>query len=63
MAKSQGPIERAWHASLLLLGCAVALSLTLQVLASLWGWLLLVAAVGLLVAALAWWRRRRRDDW
>ena len=65
--RSRGPIERAWHASLLLLGSVIAIALTLQVLAQIWGWLLLVAAIIAACAAGAGFAarlaRRHRDDW
>ena len=63
MSKHSDPVTKIWHGSLLLLGSAVAVVLTLQLLASIWGWLLLI---GLLVAVggvLIRWRGSRRDRW
>jgi len=63
MPKHPDPLTRLWHTSLLLLGCAVALSLTLQLLASIWPWIVVVAAVIVIAATLRAALRRRRDDW
>jgi hypothetical protein len=63
MSKRPNPVTRIWHGSLLLLGSVLAITLTLELLASIWGWLLLI---GLLVAGagvLVRWRGSRRDRW
>jgi putative effector of murein hydrolase LrgA (UPF0299 family) len=63
MSKHRDPVTRIWHGSLLLLGSALAIALTLELLASIWGWLLLI---GLLVAGagvLIRWVGSRRDRW
>jgi uncharacterized membrane protein YedE/YeeE len=63
MSKKQGPIERLWHGSLLILGSILALALALQVLGSIIGWLMVIAAIIALIAAVSFWLRRRRNDW
>lgn len=56
-------VQRLLSACLMLLGCVVALWLALELLAQIWGWLLLVGAVVALVAAVVIgyrvWRERR----
>ena len=63
MSKQAGPITRIWHGSLLLLGSAIAISLTLQLLASIWLWLVLIAVIAAVVGALIVWLRARRSNW
>lgn len=58
-----GYVQRLFRACLLILGSVLAIWLTLQFLAQIWGWLLLIAALiaGATVAVL-WlkhWRGRR----
>lgn len=59
----RGPIEWLFNACLLLLGCAIALTFTLSLLAQIWPWLVLI---GLVVGGVAVWVRlaaNRRRDW
>jgi hypothetical protein len=67
MSKRNGPIDQLWNGALLILGATIAIWLSLQVLAEIWGWLLLIAAIiGVLaggLAALRWWWNRRSSRW
>ena len=57
------PLGRLWHGSLLLLGSVIAIALTLQLLASIWGWLLLAAGVVAVIVAVVLALRARRNRW
>ena len=57
------PLEWLLTASLTLLGCAIALTIALSLLAHIWPWL---AALGVLVVAVVGWARiaaARRRRW
>ena len=58
-----GIFTRVFHATLLILGSVVAIYLALQLLSEIWGWLLLLAAVGAVGWALLRLRRYRADRW
>lgn len=61
--KKLDPLSRLWHISLLLLGIVLTLWLALQVLAAIWGWLLLIGAAVGAGATLVVWIRHRRNGW
>lgn len=63
MSKKSPVVERVWHGSLLILGSVVALSLAIQLLTGIWGWLVLAAGAALLIAAIRFWLHSRRDGW
>ena len=63
MSKHIDPVARLWNASLLILGSVLALSLAVQVLAAIWGWLVLIGVIVAAVFAASWEFRRRRNDW
>ncbi|GGF18576.1 hypothetical protein [Subtercola lobariae] len=60
---SGGPVARLWRASLLLLGSVLAVWLALQVLATIWGWLLIGALILCGIAALIFFMKRRLGGW
>jgi hypothetical protein len=45
MSKNNGPVQKLWEGSLLILGAVIAISLSLSVLEQIWGWLLLIAGI------------------
>ncbi|WP_033106690.1 hypothetical protein [Microbacterium profundi] len=47
-------VQRFFRACLLVLGGIVALWLALELLAQFWGWLLLIAAIALILCAAVW---------
>lgn len=57
------PLTRLWHGALLLFGIVVVLWWALQLLAQIWGWLLLIAVLVGAAGALIRWRNSRRDRW
>ena len=57
------PLVRVWYCALLVLGILVALQLALQVLAQIWGWLLLIGLLVLAVGILMRILRVRRNRW
>lgn len=60
--KGPAPLmTRFFHACLLALAAVVALYLALQILATIWIWLVLIASVIGLIAAAMWYVRWRRD--
>ena len=64
MSNDRPPLfTRVFHGALALLAASAALWLALQLLAQVWGWLLLLALLGLAIFAFATWRRGRRDRW
>jgi hypothetical protein len=52
MSKKSGPLTRAWHATLMLFGIVVLLSLIVWLLAKIIIWLLIGGALVLIVAGL-----------
>lgn len=55
------PIERFWHACLLVLFGMIALSVAVELLSQIWQWLVGAAlGVGLLAIGIAIWRARSR---
>jgi hypothetical protein len=54
-------VTRFFHACLLILGGIIALSFALHLAAHIWGWLVLLAVVGLSVSGTVWYLRWRRD--
>lgn len=60
---SSGPLTKLWRACLLLLGSVLAIWLTLQILASIWGWLLLGALTAGAVTLGIVLIRRRYGGW
>lgn len=59
----QGPLDRLWHGSLLVLGAMVALYYAAQILASVWHILLAIGAVFAGLALLVWALRVRGGRW
>ncbi len=56
-------LTRIFHACLLILGAVLVLWLALELLAQIWGWLVLLAAIGAAIWALVFiirWQRDRR---
>ncbi|WP_395638532.1 hypothetical protein [Pseudolysinimonas sp.] len=56
-------LSRVVEGALAILVVAVVLTLALQLLSALWGWLLLFALVGLVAIGLVQWRRSRDRRW
>lgn len=63
MSKKSPVVDRVWHGSLLILGSVVALSLAIQLLTGIWGWLVLAAGAALLIAVIRIWLHSRRGGW
>lgn len=63
MSESPGPVRAFWSASLTICAACVLLWLAVQLIESIWVWLLAAAAIVIVVAALLAWRRRRSDRW
>lgn len=64
MSNDRPPLfTRAFHGALALLAAAAALWMALQLLAQVWGWLLLLALVGGAIFVIVQLRRRCRDRW
>ncbi|HWH25147.1 MAG TPA: hypothetical protein VNT53_00675 [Pseudolysinimonas sp.] len=61
--ESQSPLRRLGQLVWAVLGSAFALWLAVQLLAQIWGWLLLLLAVVLAGWALVRWLSARRDRW
>lgn len=60
MTDSTGPVRGLWHAALLILGACLSLWLAVQLIQSVWLWLLVGALlVGAIAVLVALWRRRR----
>jgi hypothetical protein len=59
MSKKSSPLTRAWHATLMLFGIVVLLSLIVSILARIAIWLIIGSALALVIAALVWWHRRQ----
>jgi hypothetical protein len=59
MSKKSGPLESAWHAALLVAGISLALWWAVQLLSSIYLWLLAGALVVTIIATVIWWQRRR----
>lgn len=57
------PIQRLFGASLMLLGCVIALSLVAELLAHVWPWLLGIALLVLSGWAAIRWATARRRQW
>lgn len=57
------PLGRLWRGSLLLLGSVVAVALTLQLLAAIWGWLLLASSIAGVIVTVVLVLRARRNRW
>lgn len=61
--QSRSFIHRFFRATLLVLGGVIAITLALELLAQIWGWLVLIAVLGLVgyVAFVTyhWWRDRQ----
>ena len=60
---SGGPLTRLWRACLLLLGSVLAIWLALQVLATIWGWLLIGAFILCGIVAAIFYLKRRWGGW
>ena len=63
MSKKASPLVRLWHGALLALGVVIVAQLVLNLLAQIWGWLLLIGLVGVVVAVLVRILRIRRGRW
>lgn len=63
MSKQRSMFERSFNAAVLILGTVILLSLALEMLAGIWGWLLLIAALIGVTIMLARWLRNRGDRW
>lgn len=62
--KDERPVPlmtRFFHACLLLLGGIITLCLALELAAQVWGWLVLLAVLGLITCGVIWYLRWRRD--
>lgn len=59
----KNPIQGLFAASLMLLGCVIALSLALELLATIWPWLVGIAVVVLGGWAAIRWANIRRRQW
>jgi hypothetical protein len=57
------PLDRAWNAALLVVGISLALWFAVQLLAQIWGWLLLTVSVIALIVGGIWWLRWRARRW
>ncbi|MCS3427102.1 hypothetical protein [Leucobacter aridicollis] len=57
-------MHRFFRAMLLLLGGVIALTLALELIARIWGWIVLVACLSLFIyiaiVGIRWWRDRQR---
>lgn len=54
-------MTRFFYGCLLLLGGIIALTIALQLAVQVWGWLLLLAILGLLIGGGVWYLRWRND--
>ena len=63
MSDSPGPVRAFWNAALLVLAACVLLWLAVQVIESIWIWLLVGAIIAVLGWALVVWWRWRRSRW
>jgi hypothetical protein len=67
VSSNNGPMERLFTGALLFAGATLAIYISLQVLASIWGWILLVALIlGVIaggVALAVYLVRRRSSRW
>lgn len=59
MSKKSGPLESIWNAALLLLGVSLALWCAVQLISSIWIWLLVGGGLAGAVYVYLQWRRRR----
>lgn len=57
------PLTRLFHGVLLICVVVVLLWWALQILAEIWGWLLLIALSVAAASVFIRWRRSRRDRW
>jgi len=57
------PAKRIFQACLFLLGAVVALTLAIDFMSHIWGWVVLVLIFVSIVWAVIWWHRARRDRW
>ena len=63
MPESPGPVRSVWNAVLLLITACLVLWLCVQLLQSIWIWLVVGLAVGLIIFAISIMVRRRRGRW
>ena len=63
MNDERGPVHGFWHATLLLFGGCILLWLAVQLIASIWIWLLAAVAIGIVSWAVWLWWRSRRSRW
>ena len=61
--KHFNPLDRLWHASLLILGTSVVLWIAVQLLATIWGWLLIFILLAAALAVAVVLLRARRNRW
>lgn len=59
----QSPTQRIWHGSLLVLGSVIALSLALQILSGIWGWLVVAGVAIALIGLTRIFLSSRRSGW
>ncbi len=63
MSSKKSPTERLWHGSLLVLGSVVVLSLAVQLLTGIWGWLVVAGVAVALIGLTRLWLHSRRSGW
>jgi hypothetical protein len=65
MSEEKAPtiLQRLYRGALLVFGSVLLIWLAFQVLAQIWGWLLLVAIIGGLIALAVFWVRRHHNRW
>lgn len=61
--RPKNPFEWLKRTAWLILGSIFALWLAIQLLAQIWGWLLIIAVIAAAVAATVAWMRHRNHHW
>jgi hypothetical protein len=63
VSEERGPVRGFWHAALLLFGSCLLLWLAVQLIASIWIWLLVAVSIGIVGWGVWLWWRSRRSRW